>query len=167
MLTLFRQYAPENLETPPTQEGFDFGSSVALHRFFYENLETVKQKLIYKEKSKRTRVVIGNKNPNYDFHSVMGAVNALIPTLGTPPLDIALGRPNISSAQPAYSRFQNFMLRHSYRSIETILSGRMIYDGGEAKDGTPVICIIMRNINVDTVDQDLLLYCFLKVCGSC
>jgi len=39
----------------------------------------------------------------------------------------------------------------------------MIYDGGESKDGTPVICMIMRNINVDTVDQDLLLYCFLKV----
>lgn len=121
--------------------------------------------MIYKERAKRARpgADVDTLNPDYSFNSVMATLSALVPTLGTPPLDIALGRPTVSTAQPAYSRYQNFMLRHSGRSVESILSGRMIYDGGESKDGTPVICMIMRNINVDTVDQDLLLYCFLKV----
>ncbi|KAF8455245.1 hypothetical protein BDZ91DRAFT_746797 [Kalaharituber pfeilii] len=158
--------APEGVEKPPEQEGFDFGSSVALHRFFFENWETVRQKLIYKEKARRVHLEGHNRNPDNNFMSVMATLSALIPTLGTPPLDIALGRPNISTAQPAYSRYQGFMLRNSYRSVESILSGRMVYDGGEAKDGTPVICIILRNINVDTVDQDLFLYCFLKIAAK-
>lgn len=106
------------------------------------------------------------KNVEFTFNSVMVTLAALLPTLGTPPLDIALGRPTVATAQPAYARYHSFMLRYSGRSVESILSGRMIYDGGEAKDGTPVICMIMRNINIDTVDQDLLLYCFLKVRGQ-
>src|SRR5690606_5375698 len=40
--------APTHLEEPvPQTESFDFGSSVALHRFLYDHWETVRHKLLF------------------------------------------------------------------------------------------------------------------------
>lgn len=55
------------------------------------------------------------------------------------------------------------MLRNSGRSVESILSARIVYDGGETKDNVPVICFVLRNINMASIDPDLLIYCFLKI----
>jgi neurofibromin 1 len=160
---------PRTAEVIQPQESFDFGSSVALHRFLYDHWETVRHKLIFEEKARLQR-----PNGEMSFSEAAAApsqlqtsinkFSALISTLGAPPLDISLGRPQITgSVQPAYSRYQHFMLKNSGRSVESILSSRIVYDGGETKDGMPVICFVLRNINVDTVDPDLLAYCHLKV----
>ncbi|KAI5797697.1 hypothetical protein EDC01DRAFT_36289 [Geopyxis carbonaria] len=169
VITFLREIsiAPEIRPTKSTQESFDFGSSVALHRFLYDHWETVRHKLIFEEKAKSQRPT-GEKSfnelPLSELQVSIGTFSGLISTLGPPPLDISLGRPQISgSVQPAYSRYQHFMLRNSGRSVESILSARIVYDGGETKDGLPVICFVQRNINIDTVDPDLMAYCYLKI----
>ncbi|RPA92835.1 hypothetical protein L873DRAFT_1708250 [Choiromyces venosus 120613-1] len=158
---------PKKQEPVLAQESFDFGSSVALHRFLYDHWETVRQKLIFQEKHKAR--LNGEKNFSADggpsnLQLSITKFSALIGTLGAPPLDISLGRPTLTgNIQPAYSRYQHFMLRNSGRSVESILAARIVYDGGETKDNMPVICFVLRNINIGTVDPDLLIYCYLKI----
>ncbi|KAA8914567.1 hypothetical protein FN846DRAFT_896963 [Sphaerosporella brunnea] len=158
--------APRTAEVIQPQESFDFGSSVALHRFLYDHWETVRHKLIFEEKARlqRPNGELSFEVAPSQLQASINKFSALISTLGPPPLDISLGRPQITgSVQPAYSRYQHFMLKNSGRSVESILSARIVYDGGETKDGMPVICFVQRNINIDTVDPDLLAYCYLKI----
>jgi neurofibromin 1 len=84
--------------------------------------------------------------------------------LGPPPLAVTWNRPQISAnSPPSYSRFQDFMLRNAFRSTESFLTARAVYDGGESKDGLSIICIILRNIDGDSIDYDTLIYCYLKI----
>lgn len=155
---------PRVPEALVAQDSFDFGSSVALHRFLYDHWEIVRQKLIFQEKHKARLKGEKIMEVQSELQLSVTKFSSLISTLGAPPLDISLGRPTISgNIQPAYSRYQHFMLRNSGRSVESILSARIVYDGGETKDNIPVICLVLRNINLGSVDPDLLIYCFLKI----
>jgi neurofibromin 1 len=94
-------------------------------------------------------------------------------------MDVSWNRPAISSnSPPSYSRFQHFMLRNAGRNTESLVSTRAVYDGGESKvhllgilrffsdliqDGLPMICIILRNIDTESADYELLLFGYLKV----
>jgi neurofibromin 1 len=55
------------------------------------------------------------------------------------------------------------MLRNAGRNTESLISTRAVYDGGESKDGLPMICIILRNIDTETADYELLLFGYLKI----
>lgn len=55
------------------------------------------------------------------------------------------------------------MLRNAGRNTESLISTRAVYDGGESKDGLPMICIILRNIDTETTDYELLLFGYLKI----
>ena len=55
------------------------------------------------------------------------------------------------------------MLRNAGRNTESLVSTRAVYDGGESKDGLPMICIILRNIDTETTDYELLLFGYLKI----
>ncbi|KAF3935966.1 Neurofibromin [Dactylella cylindrospora] len=152
-------------EQPAPVEVFDFGSCIALHRFMYDHWEVVRQKLLHQRIT--SPAIPSNVSPKYtvnDLKTPVAEFSALIPTLGAPPLDFSWTRPQVqATAQPSYYRFQQFMLRHSGRSVEPITSARIVYDGGESKDGMPVICVILRNINAETIDVELLIYCYLKI----
>lgn len=65
---------------------------------------------------------------------VLEPLRNLITNLGPPPLAVTWNRPQISAnSPPAYSRFQNFMLRNAFKSTESFLTARAVYDGGESK----------------------------------
>ncbi|KAK0635111.1 hypothetical protein B0T17DRAFT_515391 [Bombardia bombarda] len=142
-------------------ESFDFGSCVALHRFLYDHWDHVRQRLVSQERKDFVRSPgesIRGRSP------VLEPLRNLIMNLGPPPLAVTWNRPLISAnTPPAYSRFQNFMLRNAFRSTESFLTARAVYDGGESKDGLSIICIILRNIDTESVDCDTLLYCYLKI----
>ena len=156
---------PKVVEPGTPIESFDFGSCVALHGFFYEHWETVRHKLLMKGKVP-WKVIDGSKNDDSGMYkqSSLDRMSELIASLGMPPQDLSWTRPQISANMPpAYSRFQHFMLKNSGKNIESVISARAVYDGGESKDALPVICIILRNIDMDGMDYDLLLYCYLKI----
>ncbi|KAK2021113.1 GTPase-activator protein for ras-like GTPase [Colletotrichum zoysiae] len=152
---------PDNLETPPTTESFDFGSCVALHRFLYDHWDQMRQRLVTQERRDFVRSpaeVSRGRSP------VLEPLRNLITNLGPPPLAVTWNRPQISTnTPPLYSRFQNFMLRNAFRSTESFITARAVYDGGESKDSLSIICIILRHIDAESIDYDTLLYCYLKI----
>lgn len=116
---------------PPAIDMFDFGSCVSLHRFLYDHWDHLRQTLVSRERKEhlRTPVEIARTPP-----SVFEPLRDLISNLGPPPLAISWNRPQIScNTPPLYSRFQNFMLRNAFRSAESFLTSRAVYDGGESK----------------------------------
>ncbi|KAI0121575.1 GTPase [Hypoxylon sp. NC0597] len=153
---------PAGFDPSPTDsETFEFGSCVALHRFLYDHWDHVRQRLMSQERRDHVR------SPNELARGrspVLEPLRALITNLGPPPLAVTWNRPQISANSPlSYSRFQHFMLRNAFRSTDSFLTSRAIYDGGESRDGLSVICIILRHIDQDSIDYDTLLYCFLKI----
>ncbi|KAG8413742.1 Ras GTPase activating protein ira2 [Metarhizium acridum] len=145
----------------PTIDVFDFGSCVSLHRFLYDHWDHLRQTLVARERKEhlRTPEEIARTPP-----SVFEPLRGLISNLGPPPLAISWNRPQIScNTPPLYSRFQNFMLRNAFRSAESFLTARAVYDGGESKDGLSTVCVILRHIENESIDYDTLLYCFLKI----
>lgn len=153
--------APERTEAPNANENFDFGSCVALHRFLYDHWDQVRQRLASQERRefvRSTAELTRTRSP------VLEPLRNLISNLGPPALAVTWNRPLISAnSPPAYSRFQNFMLRNAFRSTESFVTTRAVYDGGESKDGLSIICIILRNIDDESIDYDTLIYCYLKV----
>ncbi|KAM0278007.1 hypothetical protein ACHAO9_012333, partial [Fusarium lateritium] len=152
---------PHQSEVQEHMESFDFGSCVALHRFLYDHWDHVRQTLISRERKDHGRTsgdVVRGRSP------VLEPLRNLIANLGPPPLAVSWNRPQVSSnSPPLYSRFQNFMLRNAFRSTESFLTARAVYDGGESKDGLSIICVILRHIETESIDYDTLLYCYLKI----
>ncbi|KAM0413561.1 hypothetical protein ACHAPD_008663 [Fusarium lateritium] len=152
---------PQQLEAHGTIESFDFGSCVALHRFLYDHWDHVRQTLISRERKDYGRTsgdIVRGRSP------ALEPLRNLIANLGPPPLAVSWNRPQVSSnSPPLYSRFQNFMLRNAFRSTESFLTARAVYDGGESKDGLSIICVILRHIETESIDYDTLLYCYLKI----
>jgi neurofibromin 1 len=159
--------APPSIDEPSAlPDSFDYGSTVALHRFLYDHWETVRQKLIVQDRRARKGTAANSTESGTTIKRATSLLsfNELVPILGPPPTDISWSKPQISSnIAPAFSRFQQFMLKNAGRNTESIISARALYDGGESKDGIPVICMVLRNIDAETVDKDLLVYCFLKI----
>lgn len=123
--------APEKTDSPNTSESFDFGSCVALHRFLYDHWDQVRQRLASQERRDFVRSpaeIARTRSP------VLEPLRNLITHLGPPALAVTWNRPQISAnSPPAYSRFQNFMLRNAFRSTESFITARAVYDGGESK----------------------------------
>ncbi|KAI6248995.1 Neurofibromin [Erysiphe necator] len=152
--------SPSAVETEIETESFDFGSCVALHRFLYDNWDHVRQKVGLLE---RKGAIAPSTDSGVVEISISEALWRLITNLGPPPMDVSWNRPVISLNSPvSYSRFQHFMLQNSGRNTESLVSTRALYDGGESKDGLPMICIILRNFDAETTDFELLLFGFLK-----
>ncbi|KAH7346669.1 hypothetical protein BKA65DRAFT_282221 [Rhexocercosporidium sp. MPI-PUGE-AT-0058] len=153
---------PPNMVEPVIEsESFDFGSCVALHRFLYDHWDHVRQKIVIRERKGAVRSLLDVTKGQIP---ILEALRKLITNLGPPPMDVSWNRPAISSnSPPSYSRFQHFMLRNAGRNTESLVSTRAVYDGGESKDGLPMICIILRNIDTETTDYELLLFGYLKI----
>ncbi|EGX89201.1 Ras GTPase activator [Cordyceps militaris CM01] len=149
---------PASLDLTVTKETTDFGSCVSFHRFLYDHWDHLRQTLVARERREYLR--LQDSSPR--SHSpVFEPLRNLITNLGPPPLAISWNRPQIAVNQPPlYSRFQNFMLRNAFRSTESFLTSRTIFDGG---DGLSTILIILRYSETEGIDHETLLHCFLKI----
>ncbi|TQV91339.1 ras GTPase activator [Cordyceps javanica] len=161
---------PASLEVSVTKETTDFGSCVSFHRFLYDHWDHLRQTLVARERREYLR--LQDSSPR--SHSpVYEPLRNLITNLGPPPLAISWNRPQIVlNGPPLYSRFQNFMLRNAFRSTESFLTSRTIFDGGitqasdtagEFQDGLSTILIILRYSETEGIDHETLLHCFLKI----
>ncbi|TVY49953.1 Neurofibromin [Lachnellula occidentalis] len=152
---------PDVVDPGMDSESFDFGSCVALHRFLYDHWDHVRQKIVLHE---RKGAFITTLDIGTGQIPILDSLRKLISNLGPPPMDVSWNRPATSqNSPPLYSRFQHFMLRNAGRNTDSLASTRAIYDGGESKDGLPMICIILRNIDTEAVDYELLLFGYLKI----
>ena len=109
---------------------------MALHRFLYDHWDHVRQRLVSRE---RRDFVRSPAEAPRGRSPVLEPLRNLITNLGPPPLAVTWNRPQISTnSPPAYSRFQNFMLRNAFRSTESFVTARAVYDGGESKASTRI-----------------------------
>lgn len=112
-------------------DAFDFGSCVSLHRFLYDHWDHVRQSLITWDRQEYARSpteLARGRSP------ILEPLRNLFAKLGPPPLAVSWNRPQIlTNSPPFYSRFQNFMLSNAFKSTESFLTTRAIYDGGESK----------------------------------
>ncbi|KAK5988736.1 Pentafunctional AROM polypeptide [Cladobotryum mycophilum] len=156
-----KKVPPESVESSASTNVVDFGSCVALHRFLYDHWDHLRQTLASRER--REYVRSPGEHPR-GRSPVLEPLRNLITNLGPPPLAISWNRPSISTnTPPVYSQFQNFMLRNAFRSTESFLTSRAVYDGGESKDGLSIVCVILRHIETENIDYDTMLYCYLKI----
>ncbi|CAI4211762.1 unnamed protein product [Parascedosporium putredinis] len=152
---------PSHPEKHAEVESFDFGSCVSIHRFLYDHWDHVQQRLTSLE---RREYVRSPGDASRGRSPVLEPLRNLITNLGPPPLAVTWNRPQISAnTLPIYSRFQNFMLRNASRGMESFLTARAVYDGGESKDGLSIVCVILRHIDAENIDYDTILYCYLKI----
>ncbi|UNI16248.1 Ras GTPase activating protein ira2 [Purpureocillium takamizusanense] len=151
----------EPMEDPESTVLVDFGSCVAIHRFLYDHWDHLRQTLVSRDK----RVVIRNLGElSRGSPTILEPLRNLIADLGPPPLAMSWNRPQISTnSPPLYSRFQNFMLRNAFKGTESFLTTRAVYDGGESKDGLSIVCVILRHIENESIDYNMLLYSYLKI----
>ncbi|KAJ6787469.1 hypothetical protein PWT90_02693 [Aphanocladium album] len=152
---------PTSLDIVINKETTDFGSCVSFHRFLYDHWDHLRQTLVARERREYLR--LQDSSPR--SHSpVFEPLRNLITNLGPPPLAISWNRPQIAlNGPPLYSRFQNFMLRNAFRSTESFLTSRTVYDGGITLDGLSTILIILRYSETEGIDHETLLHCFLKI----
>lgn len=126
---------------------FDFGSCVSLHRFLYDHWDHLRQTLVAREKKEHHRI------PGESARAtppILEPLRSLITNLGPPPLAISWNRPHIfCNTPPLYSRFQNFMLRNAFRSAESFLTSRAVYDGGGSKASHNI-----RKLNDDLLSSE-------------
>lgn len=146
IVTHHQQAPPSHVDMVGASESFDFGSCVALHRFLYDHWDHVRQTLVCRERRDHVRSpadISRGRSP------VLEPMRNLIANLGPPPLAVSWNRPQVSANNPPmYSRFQNFMLRNAFRSTESFLTARAVYDGGESKVGIPGVrpyCMLTAN----------------------
>lgn len=154
--------APNIDDSPADKEVFNFGSCVALHRFFYDHWDHVRQKLVLQQRKASPNVL---QDPNQDRVPVVEVLRNLISNLGPPPMNISWNRPDISkNPPPLYSLFQHFMLKNAGRTTESDITTKAVYDAGESKSGLPIICIVLRNIDAEAATHfDLLIFCYLRI----
>lgn len=111
---------------------------MALHRFLYDHWDSVRQRLLAHEKRfwKDSSLRKEADHAKRERCASLDSFTELVPSLGPPPMDISWNRPQISANfPPSYSRFQHFMLKNAGRNTESVISARVVYDGGESKVG--------------------------------
>ncbi|KAI9761574.1 MAG: 3-dehydroquinate dehydratase (3-dehydroquinase) [Chaenotheca gracillima] len=146
-------------------EAFDFGSSVVLHRFLYQHWDSVKQKMLSRERVRRrddSPATASDWQPQ-DHQATINELELILPSLGTPPSDFSWTRPSIySNSPPMYAGFQQFMFKNATRNAELSASSQVVYEGGYSLDQLPVMCLILRNCELRATDRDLVLYSYLR-----
>ncbi|KAI9839685.1 MAG: Ras GTPase activating protein ira2 [Sclerophora amabilis] len=149
----------------PTTEASDFGSSVVLHRFLYHHWDSVKRKILIHQRglSDKSPPRFGLDLNSTEQHASISELEGILPTLGPPPSEISWTRPSIfKNSPPKYARFQQFMFKNATRNTELALATQAVYDGGHSLDQLPIMCFILRNCEIRSVDRDPILYCYLK-----
>ncbi|KAI9830851.1 MAG: hypothetical protein M1819_005376 [Sarea resinae] len=155
--------APATQEAWCQPESFDFGSCIALHKFLYDHWDNVKQQMILIQKMSPQELPTAESLEATSEQTPFMQLSSLVSGLGSPPMDVSWNRPQISAnIPPAYSRFQQFMLKNAGRNVDSVVSARAIYAGGHTKDGLPAICLILRHIEAGGMDHDLVIYTFLR-----
>ncbi|KAI7901256.1 uncharacterized protein BX663DRAFT_515416 [Cokeromyces recurvatus] len=130
-----------------------------LHRVLYDNIERV------------SRDVAARGVRNFQDSATLCAWKRefdkfanLLAQLGQPPevpqKELAVSRSYVYAA--SNQLYADFMRRNSRRSVEAIVSKNIFYEGSTSKAGRPVFYLILRHINADNIDFELLIYHVLQ-----
>ncbi|KAI8079304.1 hypothetical protein BDF21DRAFT_493917 [Thamnidium elegans] len=130
-----------------------------LHRVLSENMERISRDVATRNVHRfNETMALTRWKRNFDKFA------NLLAQLGRPPE--VLPKDPMPSKSYVYAAsnqlYADFMRRNSHRSVESIVSKNIFYEGGVSKAGRPVFYLIMRHINADNIDFELLVYHILQ-----
>lgn len=130
-----------------------------LHRVIYDNMERIS-----KDMASRNLLNIPDSTSSSDWKRRFDRFANILAQLGRPPevtqKDVTVSRSYVHAA--SNQLYADFMRRNSHRNVESIVSKNIFYEGGVSKAGRPVFYLIMRHINADNIDFELLIYYVLQ-----
>lgn len=131
-----------------------------LHRVLFDNMERISRELANRRLRQHT-----DQETATDGKRKFDKFSNLLAQLGRPP---EVSKQEFSGLRSytfaaANQLYAEFMRRNSHRSVEPIVSKNIFYEGGISRNNRPVFYFIARNILVDSIDFELLVYHILQV----
>lgn len=144
------------LEVRPMEEK-DYS---CLHRVLFDNMERISRELT----TRRMRQYADQDSAS-QWKRQFDKFSNLLAQLGRPP---EISKQEFSGLRSytfaaANQLYAEFMRRNSHRSVESIVSKNIFYEGGVSKSNRPVFYFIARNIIADSIDFELMVYHILQV----
>lgn len=148
------------IEKPVEVYQMDDKFYATLHRVLSENMERISRDIATRNFHRiNDTTTLARWKRNFDKFA------NLLAQLGRPPevspKDLLPSKSYVYAA--SNQLYADFMRRNSHRSVEAIVSKNIFYEGGVSKAGRPVFYLIMRHINADNIDFELLVYHILQV----
>lgn len=145
-----------SLEVRPMEEK-DYS---CLHRVLFDNMERISRELT----TRRMRQYADQDSAS-QWKRQFDKFSNLLAQLGRPP---EISKQEFSGLRSytfaaANQLYAEFMRRNSHRSVESIVSKNIFYEGGVSKSNRPVFYFIARNIIADSIDFELMVYHILQV----
>lgn len=145
-----------SLEIRPMEEK-DYS---CLHRVLFDNMERISRELA----TRRMRQYTDQESASV-WKRQFDRFSNLLAQLGRPP---EISKQEFSGLRSytfaaANQLYAEFMRRNSHRSVESIVSKNIFYEGGVSKANRPVFYFIARNIIADSIDFELLVYHMLQI----
>lgn len=133
---------------------------VNLHRMLAENMERLSRDFATRNlHNLNDPASLSSWKKGFDKFANLLAQLGRPPEL--PPKETRISRSYVYAA--SNQLYADFMRRNSHRSVESIVSKNIFYEGGVSKAGRPVFYLIIRHINGDNIDFELLIYHILQV----
>lgn len=131
-----------------------------LHRVLFDNMERISRELT----TRRMRQYADQDSAS-QWKRQFDKFSNLLAQLGRPP---EVSKQEFSGLRSytfaaANQLYAEFMRRNSHRSVESIVSKNIFYEGGVSKSNRPVFYFIARNITADSIDFELMVYHILQV----
>lgn len=131
-----------------------------LHRVLFDNMERISRELA----TRRVRQYADQESAQLWKRQFDRFCN-LLAQLGRPP---EVSKQEFSGLRSytfaaANQLYAEFMRRNSHRSVDSIVSKNIFYEGGVSKANRPVFYYIARNVLADSIDFELLVYHMLQV----
>ncbi|KAI8975358.1 hypothetical protein BDF20DRAFT_914298 [Mycotypha africana] len=152
---------PDNSATDDSLEALQMNekSYAMLHRVLYDNMERVSRDL-----SAKTHQYPEQPDSLSNLKRELDKFANLLAQLGRPP-EVIQNEPiaaqgNIYAA--SNQLYADFMRRNSRRNVEAVTSKNIFYEGGVSRAGRPVFYLILRHVNADNIDFELLIYHVLQ-----
>lgn len=152
------------IPTEPVTEGvtevvqMDDKFYVTLHRVLAENMERISRDLASRHHNIDPDAFSEWKRGFNKFANLLAQLGRP-PEL--PPKESMISKSYVYAA--SNQLYADFMKRNSHRSVESIISKNIFYEGGLSKAGRPVFYLVIRHINGDNIDFELLIYHILQV----
>lgn len=152
---------PAEVETEEENEVYEINDKfyATLHRVLCDNMERISRDISSRHLRSSDPNDMTQWKRNFDKFANLLAQLGRPPEL--PPQESVLARRCVYAA--SNQLYADFMRRNSHRSVESIISKNIFYEGGTSKANHPVFYLIMRHINADSIDFELLIYHILHV----
>jgi hypothetical protein len=150
-------------KVPPAPSKLDKSTHIKLHRLLFSNLEKMSRHLSTHKPNKDS-----NTAEALELKKMLDSLSNLLFQFDKPAElprnDSPVFRQH--SPRPNEHIYSDLIRRNENRSLDSLLTKNIFYEGGASKAGRPVFYFITRRIEGENIDYELLLYYMMKVTNA-